>query len=130
MTTTHPNGRSRYAKATPAGDQYAALIWKGPQAEPRKLWFGTPVEALLAGVEYLKSGYQVRLSDGAVQQFSSDGQAPLVEAMRQQILAELADMDAADRAELLSRHRHPSTQPAPEQPEPGTVLAYATESKR
>jgi hypothetical protein len=119
---THPNGR--YVRRTPNGDQYAALVWKRTQAEPRKLRFGTPAEALLTGVEYLRSGYQVRLSDGAVQALSGNRHAAPRELMRQQLLAELAAMDPASRAELLSRH--PASAPA--QPARGIALVHSSES--
>jgi hypothetical protein len=51
--------------------QFAAIVWKGGHAENiRKHWFDNPVDALATAVQYLKAGYQARLSDGAVRYFA------------------------------------------------------------
>jgi hypothetical protein len=50
-------------------DRYAALVWRAADPTPKKLWFDHPVDALTVAVEYLKDGYQARLSDGAVEYF-------------------------------------------------------------
>jgi alpha-beta hydrolase superfamily lysophospholipase len=50
--------------------QFAAIIWRPTDTKPTKLWFDHPIEALTAAVEYLKAGYQCRLSDGCVQYFA------------------------------------------------------------
>jgi hypothetical protein len=53
-------------------DQFSAIVWKGGHAENiRKYWFDNPVDALATAVDYLKAGYQARLSDGAVRYFAS-----------------------------------------------------------
>lgn len=49
---------------------YAAIVWKPTDKAPKKLWFDHPVDALTTAVEYLKAGYQVRLSDGTAQYFA------------------------------------------------------------
>jgi hypothetical protein len=51
-------------------DQYAAIVWKPTDDKPNKLWFGHPVDALTTAVEYLKAGYQCRLTDGTVKYFA------------------------------------------------------------
>jgi hypothetical protein len=58
--------------------QYAAIVWKGGHAENiRKHWFDSPVDALSCAVEYLKQGYQARLSDGAVAHFAELERPPV-----------------------------------------------------
>ena len=97
-------------------NQYGALVWRGIGPKPRKLWFETPVDALMCSIEYLKVGYQCRLTNGAVVAFAEaaksgpngDGHANVEELMRQRILAELADLPAHERAHVLSLARHPS----------------------
>jgi hypothetical protein len=51
-------------------DQYAAIVWRVTDPKPTKLWFPHPVDALTTAVEYLKAGWQVRLSDGTVRYFA------------------------------------------------------------
>ena len=51
-------------------NQYAAIVWKPTDTKPVKLWFDHPIDALTTAIEYLKAGYQVRLSDGTVQYFA------------------------------------------------------------
>lgn len=48
---------------------YAVLAWKAAQPTPTKLYYTDPIEALLGAVNYLREGYQVRLSDGCVEWF-------------------------------------------------------------
>jgi hypothetical protein len=60
--TTRPSPRDET-------NRYAALVWQATDRTPRKLWFDHPVDALTVAVEYLKDGYQARLSDGAVDYF-------------------------------------------------------------
>ena len=50
-------------------DKYAAIVWRITDPKPTKLWFDHPVDALTAAVEYLKAGWQVRLTDGTVEYF-------------------------------------------------------------
>ncbi len=52
------------ATPTPA---YSVLAWKGTQATPTRLGYADPIDALTGAVEYLKAGYQVRLSDTCVE---------------------------------------------------------------
>ncbi len=53
-------------------DQYSAIVWRGTDVKTmQKLWFDNPVDALSCAVEYLKRGYQTRISDGAVAHFES-----------------------------------------------------------
>lgn len=51
-------------------NQYAAIVWKPTDDKPVKLWFDHPVDALTTAVEYLKAGFQCRLSDGTAQYFA------------------------------------------------------------
>lgn len=85
-TTTNQNAAAK-AGSPRRGDgdpitQYAAIVWKGGHAENiSKYWFDSPVDALATAVDYLKRGYQARLSDGAVTYFkelpaSEDPSAP------------------------------------------------------
>jgi hypothetical protein len=54
-----------------ATTQYAVIVWKGGHMENvQKFYFSDPVETLATAVEYLKSGYQVRLSDRTVAHFA------------------------------------------------------------
>jgi hypothetical protein len=73
--TTETPGSDGKSPRRGAGDpitQYAAIVWKGGHAENiRKHWFDDPVDALATCVQYLKAGYQARLSDGAVRHFAS-----------------------------------------------------------
>ena len=46
---------------------YAVLAWKGMQATPSRLNYGDPIVALTNAIEYLKAGYQVRLSNACVE---------------------------------------------------------------
>lgn len=73
-SNTHPAQNIRSAAAADAASadrkQYAVIMFKGVNGSPRKLWFDDPIEALGMAVEYLKAGYQVRLSDGAVVWFA------------------------------------------------------------
>lgn len=48
---------------------YAVLAWKAAQPTPNKFYYTDPIEALLGAVNYLREGYQVRLSDGCVEWF-------------------------------------------------------------
>lgn len=104
-------------------DHYAALVWHGGDPKPKRLWFDSPVEALMCAIEYLKTGYQCRLTDGAVVAFAAaarsgpngDGAANVEtllggrgrHVMRQRILAELAEMLPADRDHALALARRP-----------------------
>jgi hypothetical protein len=49
---------------------YFVLAWKGSQPTPTKHYHADPLDALTVAVEYLKAGYQVRVSDGCVEWFS------------------------------------------------------------
>ena len=53
-----------------ADTPYKVLTFKGSQATPTRHRYADPLEALTVGVEYLKAGYQVRLSDGCVEWFA------------------------------------------------------------
>ncbi|HEX4399641.1 MAG TPA: hypothetical protein VH136_18525 [Trebonia sp.] len=82
MTTAkNPQKSPQAAYGRGDGDpvtQFAAIVWKGGHAENiRKLWFNDPVEALAAAVEYLKKGYQARLSDGTVAHFAEIDKVPV-----------------------------------------------------
>jgi hypothetical protein len=61
-------------RGTPKPDStnhpYSVLTFKGAQAKPDRHWYTDPITALSIAVEYLKGGYQVRLSDGCVEWFS------------------------------------------------------------
>ena len=63
MTTTSP---------------YACLVWKIGDRLPQRVPGATAIEVLTTGVEHLKAGFQVRLTDAAVQWFANrpqpDGQ--------------------------------------------------------
>ena len=48
---------------------YSVLAWKGAQKTPSRFGYDDPLDALTGAVEYLKAGYQVRLTDSAVQWF-------------------------------------------------------------
>lgn len=52
-------------------DRYAVIAFQGADRVPKKLWFDHPVDALACAAEYLKGGYQVRLSDGCVEWFAN-----------------------------------------------------------
>lgn len=53
---------------TPA--PYRVLAFKGSQPTPTTLEYEDPIVALTMAIEYLKAGYQVRLSDGCVEWFA------------------------------------------------------------
>jgi hypothetical protein len=63
-------GPARRSPARFEGDQttqFAAITWRGTDTSTmQKHWFDDPTEALASAVEYLKRGYQVRLSDRTV----------------------------------------------------------------
>lgn len=46
-----------------SSDSYGVLIWRLNQAAPRAFSFSHPADALAAAVDYLRAGYQVRLTD-------------------------------------------------------------------
>jgi hypothetical protein len=50
-------------------NRYAALVWRATDKNPKRLWTEHPTDALTIALEYLKAGYQVRLTDGAVAWF-------------------------------------------------------------
>lgn len=55
---------------------YAAITWRGTDTSTiRRHYFADPVEVLATAVEYLKSGYQVRLNDRTVAHFAEIGRA-------------------------------------------------------
>jgi hypothetical protein len=79
-----PARKSTTGRKSPArfeGDpttQFSAIVWLGADAGTmQKFWFDSPVEALATCVEYLKRGYQTRLSDGAVRHFAELERAPV-----------------------------------------------------
>lgn len=52
-------------------DTYAVLTWRGMDTSTlKKHWFADPTETLATAVEYLKRGYQVRLSDRTVAHYA------------------------------------------------------------
>jgi hypothetical protein len=51
-----------------ADSPYFVIAFKGTAA-PQRHYHNDPIVALVAGVDYLRSGYQVRLSDGCVEWF-------------------------------------------------------------
>jgi hypothetical protein len=55
------------AKSDQPAAAYSVLAWKGTQATPSRFGYTDPITALTNAVEYLKAGYQVRLSDTAVE---------------------------------------------------------------
>lgn len=58
--------------------QFSAIVWLGMDTSTmQKFWFDSPVEALSTCVEYLKRGYQARLSDGAVAHFQALEHTPV-----------------------------------------------------
>jgi hypothetical protein len=57
--------------AAAARPEYRVLIWRG-QSPPKTLVFAEPVDALTAGVEYLREGYQVRLGGETVERLRGD----------------------------------------------------------
>jgi hypothetical protein len=57
---------------------YSVLAWRATQTTPTRLWYNDPIDALTNAVEYLKAGYQVRLSDGVVEWF---GHQPVPDAI-------------------------------------------------
>jgi hypothetical protein len=68
-TKAAKNGQSpRHPDQT---DKFAVLVFKMGDTVPRKLWYDSPIDALTAAVEYLKKGFQARLSDGAVRYFEA-----------------------------------------------------------
>jgi hypothetical protein len=48
---------------------YSAIVFRPPDLAPIKVPFGDPLDALAAAVEYLKDGFQVRLSDPCAEWF-------------------------------------------------------------
>jgi hypothetical protein len=72
---------SRKSPARFDGDpttQYAAIVWKGGHMESvQKFYYADPVEALAAAVDYLKKGYQARLSDRVVAHFEEIDSVPV-----------------------------------------------------
>jgi hypothetical protein len=50
--------------------EFAAIVWRATDKTPTKLFSATAVDALTTAVEYLKAGYQVRLSDKCVAYFA------------------------------------------------------------
>jgi hypothetical protein len=57
----------------PKADQpaaYSVLAWKGQQTTPSRLGYADPIVALTEAVEYLKAGYQVRLTDSCVEWYA------------------------------------------------------------
>jgi len=60
---------STRAKRT-ADAPYSVIVFKGLHPEPRKHYHADALAALTAAVEYLKAGYQARLSDGCVEWFA------------------------------------------------------------
>jgi hypothetical protein len=70
-TTKGPQRSPRRHDGDPV-DQFSAIVWKGfDTASMQKHWFDNPVDALACAVEYLKLGWQARLSDGAVAHFAA-----------------------------------------------------------
>jgi hypothetical protein len=67
MTTGHRTPR-RHDGDQPS--QFAAIVWRITDPTPTKHWFDHPVDALTSAVDYLKAGYQCRLSDGCVEYFA------------------------------------------------------------
>jgi hypothetical protein len=59
-------------KAAKASQQapYSVLVWKGAQKVPTRLAYADALAALTGAVEYLKAGYQVRLTDSCVEWFA------------------------------------------------------------
>lgn len=57
------------AKHDGSAAPYSVIYFKGA-AEPSRVYHDDPIVALFAAVEYLKAGYQVRLSAGCVEWFS------------------------------------------------------------
>jgi hypothetical protein len=68
MSPSHRTPRRHDGDPT---DKFAAIVWRITDPKPTKLWFEHPVDALTSAVDYLKAGWQVRLSDGCVQYFAS-----------------------------------------------------------
>jgi hypothetical protein len=66
-----------------AAAPYLVLAFKGA-GHPGRFPYRDPIEALTSAVEYLKAGYQVRLSDNCVTWFAGQPQPDpeLVEAAR------------------------------------------------
>jgi hypothetical protein len=48
---------------------YSVLAWKGSQKTPSRFGYTDALDALTGAVEYLKAGYQVRLTDSCVEWF-------------------------------------------------------------
>jgi hypothetical protein len=69
-TDHSPSGKRHHGQPDEI-DKYAAVVFKGAASTPTKIWEDTPVAVLTAAVEYLKAGYQVRLSDGTVAWFAA-----------------------------------------------------------
>jgi hypothetical protein len=65
-----PKGKSPSRHEGDPTTQFAAIVWRVTDTKITKLWFDHPVDALTTAVEYLKAGWQVRLSDGAVKYFA------------------------------------------------------------
>jgi hypothetical protein len=57
-----------------ADTPYSVLTFKGDQREPTKHRYADPLVALTVAVEYLKAGYQVRMSNGCVEWFGHQPQ--------------------------------------------------------
>jgi hypothetical protein len=69
--------------AAAAPPPYSVLAFKGA-GRPGRYWYPDAIEALTFAVEYLKAGYQVRLSEGCVTWFGHQPQLDpeVVEAAR------------------------------------------------
>lgn len=67
MTT--PNGRHPAATDPEHPARFKMIAFKGASDTPSVMRYADPIEALVAAVEYLKQGYQVRLNDDAVAYF-------------------------------------------------------------
>jgi hypothetical protein len=48
---------------------YSVLAWRGAQKVPSRFGYHDPLDALTGAIEYLKAGYQVRLTDSCVEWF-------------------------------------------------------------
>jgi hypothetical protein len=70
-TTKAPPAPTGPAHPRDTINRYAVLVFKLGDTMPKKLWYDDPVDALASAVEYLKQGWQARLSDGAVRYFQS-----------------------------------------------------------
>ena len=63
--------KARPLKAEGPHSPIAVLVWRGGYGEVTRLNFDDPLDALLAGIGYLRQKYSVRLADAAADELES-----------------------------------------------------------